>query len=76
MAGSSREPVIGHGDRNRGVFFGFGVEDVKLAVELVHNVAVTAGAWPPDIPRLVGRHLRGLADRHVVGIEIEVAVTI
>src|SRR6188474_1856932 len=73
-ARSSCEPVIRDVDGNSSVFTGLCVEHMKLAVKLVGYAAVTAGAWPPDIPRFVRGDLCNLASGYVVGIKIEVSV--
>src|SRR5438046_3134009 len=72
----SREPVVRNRDRNRGLFLCFRVVHVKLAVELVHNVTVTIGARPSDVPGRMSGSRGSLAARDIVSIEVEVAFAI
>src|SRR5438128_1262472 len=76
MARTAIQSVIRRGNRDCRVLFCFGIEDVKLAVQLVHDAALSVGAWPSHVPRLMSGYLCRSAAPNIISIEVKVTVAI
>src|ERR1044071_1373393 len=70
------ESFVGNVDGKRRVLLRFRIEYLKLAVQFIDYAAIIIARRPPDVPRLVEGHLRGLRRWNIVGIKIEMAVAV
>ena len=70
------QPVVQHGDDQRGIAAVVDIEDVELAVEFVDNPALVIGARPTNVPQIGFRDLLDRPATRIKRIEIEAVVAV